>query len=175
MLKSLAAKKILGAKSLITFGFPGRVQETAQKSRRKIRKEASVIQFAPARLEIHALGRTEVIVRNQPLTISDWKTQTSRDLFFLFLAHPEGLTKEEVGELMWRELSPAELKLRFKNAIYRMRHAIGSEAVLFQDNFYQFNRSIDFEYDVQNFLSASEQAKQEKVKENPHPIIEACD
>jgi len=63
---------------------------------------------------------------------------------------------------MWEDLSPAELKLRFKNAIYRMRHAIGSEAVLFQDNYYQFNRSLDYEYDVQNFLAASSQAREEK-------------
>lgn len=140
-------------------------QALTRKCRGKIRKDASVIQFAPARLEIRAFGKSEVIVRNRPLLISDWKTQTSRDLFFLFLAHPEGLSKEEVGELMWEELSPAELKLRFKNAIYRMRHAIGSEAVVFQDNFYLFNRSIDYEYDVQNFLSASSQAADEKDME----------
>ena len=129
-------------------------QKLTQKSRRRIRKEASVIPFAPAKIEIRAFGRTEVIVKNHTLSISDWKTQMSRDLFFLFLAHPEGLTKEEVGEIMWQDLSPAELKLRFKNAIYRMRHAIGSEVVHFQDNYYQFNRSIDYEYDVQNFLNA---------------------
>jgi LuxR family maltose regulon positive regulatory protein len=165
LLKTLSTKKDIGAKASTLLAFLDEFRKLTQKSRRKIRKEASVIQFAPARLEIHALGRTEVIIRNRPLTISDWKTQTSRDLFFLFLAHPEGLTKEEVGELMWGELSPAELKLRFKNAIYRMRHAIGSEAVLFQDNFYQFNRSTDYEYDVQSFLSATDQAKQEKKDE----------
>ena len=96
------------------------------------------------------------------MSISEWKTQTSRDLFFLFLAHPEGLTKEEVGEIMWQDISPSELKLRFKNAIYRMRHAVGSEAVHFQDNYYLFNRSIDYEYDVQNFINLSNLAKEER-------------
>jgi two-component SAPR family response regulator len=165
VLKSLTAMKYIGAKVSSLLASLDEFSKLAQKTRRKIRKEASVIQFAPARLEIHTLGRTEVIVHNHPLTISDWKTQTCRDLFFLFLAHPEGLTKEEVGELMWGEVSPAELKLRFKNSIYRMRHAIGSEAVIFQDNFYQFNRSIDYEYDVQSLLSLTEQAKQEKSED----------
>jgi DNA-binding SARP family transcriptional activator len=46
-----------------------------------------------------------------------------------------------------------------------MRHAIGSEAVLFQENFYQFNRSVDYEYDVQCFLSLTDQAREEKDDE----------
>ena len=160
--KSFVLKKEIGAEisglltHLIDF------QKLTQKSRRRIRKEATIIPFAPAKIEIRAFGRTEVIVKDRILTISDWKTQMSRDLFFLFLAHPEGLTKEEVGEIMWPDLSSAELKLRFKNAIYRMRHAIGSEVVHFQDNYYQFNRSIDYEYDVQSFLNASNSARDEK-------------
>ena len=162
VLKSMLNKKEIGPGISHLLSHLQEFQKLTQKSRRKIRKEASVIQFAPAKLEIRAFGKTEVVVKNRALTISDWKTQTSRDLFFLFLALPEGLTKEEVGELMWEDLSPAELKLRFKNAIYRMRHAIGSEAVLFQDNYYQFNRSLDYEYDVQNFLAASSQAREEK-------------
>ncbi len=161
-LRSLISRKEIGVEisgllaRLIDF------HKLTQKSRRRIRKEASVIPFAPAKIEIRAFGRAEVIVKNHILAISDWKTQMSRDLFFLFLAHPEGLTKEEVGVIMWQELSPAELKLGFKNAIYRMRHAIGSEAVHFQDNYYQFNRSIDYDYDVQNFLNATNLAKDEK-------------
>ena len=144
------------------FSYLDDYQTLTQKNRRKIRKEASVVPFAPARFDIKAFGKAEVSIGNQTLAISDWKTQTSRDLFFMFLAHPEGLTKEEVGLVFWPDSSSSELKLRFKNAIYRMRHAIGSEAVLFQDNIYQFNRAIDYEYDVQNFISAVTHAKDEK-------------
>jgi len=142
-----------------------------QKYRGKIRKQATLIPFAPARLDIRAFGKAEVAVQNRVLAISDWKTQTSRDLFFLFLAHPEGLSKEEVGIIFWPDSSPAELKLRFKNAIYRMRHAIGSEVVIFRDDFYQFNRSIDYEYDVQNFLAEIERAKHEKNEAKKKKIL----
>ncbi len=164
-LKALAINKDVGERISSLLSSLQDFRKLTQRTRRKIRKEASVIQLGPARLEIRAFGRTEVILRHRSLTISDWKTKTCRDLFFLFLAHPEGLTKEEIGELMWGELSPAELKLRFKNAIYRMRHAIGSEAVLYQDNLYQFNRSIDYDYDVQNFLAACDSAQHEKDDE----------
>ena len=133
-----------------------------QKNRRVIRKHASIIPFQPAKIVIRSFGIIEVIANNKLLTISDWMTQTSRDLFFLFLANPEGLTKEEVGVIMWPDSTPAELKLRFKNAIYRMRRAVGPEVVVFQDNYYLFNRAVDYEYDVQEFISAVQRAKDEK-------------
>jgi two-component SAPR family response regulator len=161
-LRSFHAGKELNKYFSDIFSLLDDYQNLTQKCRRKIRKEASVVPFAPARIEIKAFGKAEVKAGNRTLTLSDWKTQTSRDLFFLFLAHPEGMTKEEVGLIFWPDSSPAELKLRFKNAIYRMRHAIGSDAVLFQDNFYQFNRSLDYEYDVQNFIAASTRAGDEK-------------
>ena len=170
LLKPLLSKKGIYSEVSEIFEYLDDFQKLTQKSRSQVRKEASVVPFAPAKIEIRAFGRTEVIVKNRVLAISDWKTQMSRDLFFLFLAHPEGLTKEEVGDIMWQELSPSELKLRFKNAIYRMRHAIGSEAVHFQGNYYQFNRSIDYEYDIQEFLNASNLAREEK---NPERQIEA--
>jgi two-component SAPR family response regulator len=170
LLKQLIIKSEFGIEISGLLALLNDFQKLTQKSRRRIRKEASVVPFAPAKIEIRAFGRTEVVVKNRALAIADWKTQTSRDLFFLFLAHPEGLTKEEVGEIMWQELSPAGLKLRFKNAIYRMRHAIGSEAVHFQDNYYQFNRSNDYEYDVQSFLNTTNLAREEK---NPDKQIEA--
>jgi LuxR family maltose regulon positive regulatory protein len=161
-LKSFANQKNFKTYFSEIFSNLDEYQALTQKNRRKIRKEASVVPFAPARFEIKSFGKAEVTIRNHVLTISDWMTQTSRDLFFMFLAHPEGLTKEEVGLIFWPDSSPAELKLRFKNAIYRMRHAVGSEAVLFQDNFYQFNRTIDYEYDVQSFIAAYNHAKDEK-------------
>lgn len=161
-LRSCAAEKEFKEHFSVLFSLLDEYQNLTQKSRRKIRKEASAVPFAPARIEIKAFGKAEVMVGNRNLILSDWKTQTSRDLFFLFLAHPEGLSKEEVGVIFWPESSTAELKLRFKNAIYRMRHAIGSEAVLFQDNFYQFNRSLDYEYDVQDFIAAHTRAGDEK-------------
>jgi LuxR family transcriptional regulator, maltose regulon positive regulatory protein len=170
LLKPLLAKKEIYSEVSGIFKYLDDFQKLTQKNRRQIRKEASVVPFAPAKIKIRAFGRTEVIVNNRTLAISDWKTQMSRDLFFLFLAHPEGLTKEEVGEIMWQEVSQSELRLRFKNAIYRMRHAIGSEAVHFQDNYYQFNRSIDYDYDVQDFLNESNFAREEK---NPDKQIEA--
>jgi len=161
-LKPLTKNKNLGMKISSLLKEADQFQKIAQKSRRIIRKQASVIPFAPAKIIIRTFGSIEVNINNRTLEISDWKTQTSRNLFLVFLAHPEGLTKEEIGVIFWPDASSSELKLRFKNTIYRMRHAVGSDVVNFQDNFYLFNRAVDYEYDVQNFITAIKKASGKK-------------
>jgi two-component SAPR family response regulator len=100
---------------------------------------------------MRALGRTEVGVHGQSIPVSEWKTRVSRDLLFCVLAHPEGLTKEEIGLHFWPDCSPDHLKTRFKNAIYRMRSALNQEVIHFEDGIYRFDASLDYEYDVELF------------------------
>ena len=143
-------------------------------SRRQIRQQATVVIFAPPKMILRAFGKTEVTANNHTLSSADWKSQNARDLLFLFLSHPEGLTKEEVGLYFWPDLSPVELKLRFKNAIYRLRHAAGTDAVLFHDNNYLFNRALDFEYDVHIFNHNLERAEHEKNPEKKISFLQAA-
>jgi two-component SAPR family response regulator len=91
----------------------------------------------------------------------DWVSRKPvRDLLFCLLAHPQGLTKEEIGVIFWPESSSAQLKLRFKNTIYWLRHALGQEVVLYAENRYCFNTSLDYEYDVETFQGALAQAQE---------------
>ncbi len=127
--------------------------------RRRLRQQASTIPFAPPRLTIQALGRAQVTVDGKPVTSTDWQAQVARDLFFCLLAHPDGLTKEEVGDLLWPRGSAGQLKLNFKKTIYRLRRALGQEVVLFDEDRYRFNRGLDYEYDVEAFLGKLAQAE----------------
>ena len=130
--------------------------------RRSVRRQAEVVPFAPPRLHIRALGKIQVKAGERTLSGADWQVQTARDLLFLLLSNPEGLTKEQIGELFWPDSSFSELKLRFKNTIYRLRHAAGKEVIVFQgDIFYQFNRNLDYEYDVESFLKEIALAEKE--------------
>ena len=149
-------------------------QKKIQNVRRRIRKHASVVPFAAPKLIIRGFGKTEVYQNNRLITTSDWMTQTSRDLFFLFLSNPEGMTKEEVGVILWPDSSTEELKRRFKNAIYRMRRAIGSNAVVFNDNYYRFNNSLDFEYDVLSFEQNITQAEKESNIDHTIKLFETA-
>ena len=118
---------------------------------KKLRKYASAVPLASPKLHIQALGKMQVRLNEKIVTNTDWKTIISRDLFFLLLAHPEGLNKDQIGLYFWPDATPSEIKFRIKNAVYRMRHAIGKDAVVLQEEYYTFNHTIDYEYDLEDF------------------------
>ncbi len=123
--------------------------------RRSLRHKASsilpTIHLGEPTLTIRTLGRAEVVVNGKAVPNREWKTKSARDLFFCFLAHPNGLTKEQAGALFWPDCTPNQLKTRFKNAVYRLRSALGREAILFSDEVYRFDWSIDYDYDAESF------------------------
>ena len=126
--------------------------------RRRLRRQAIAVPFAPPRLTFKALGRIEVVVGERPVTGTDWQAQVARDLLFCLLAHPNGMTKDAVGSIFWQEHTPAQLKLQFKQTIYRVRRALGQDVVLLDQDRYRFNRSLDYEFDVDTFWSKLDQA-----------------
>lgn len=137
--------------------------------RRTVRSQASIVPFAPPKMIIQSFGKTRVRINNRYISTKEWQTQSARDLFFLFLSHPEGLTKEQVGLYFWPDASPEDLRLRFKNALYRMRHAVGKQTINLQDEYYHFNWSMDYEYDAESFkteydLALQSKDPQEKIK-----------
>ncbi len=126
---------------------------------RVIRRHSSAVEFANAKLVIRGFGRMQVKVGSKSITSRDWKTQAVRDLFFFILAHPEGVTKEEIGEAFWPDADRDTIKLRFKNTIYRLRKALGSDSISYDEEYYRFNRSLDYEYDVDIFQTELANAK----------------
>ena len=120
--------------------------------RRYVRQHALAVPFAPPVLHIRALGKMQLRVNKRLVTSSEFQTQTARDLFYLLLAHPEGLSKEEIGAIFWPDASPRDIKLRLKNTVYRLRHAIGKNVILLDQDNYRFNSTLDYEYDVESFL-----------------------
>ena len=120
--------------------------------RRYLRQHAVTVHFAPPVLHIRALGKMQVRVNKRLITNSDFQTQAARDLFFMLLAYPEGITKEEIGLVFWPDASEKEIKFRIKNTIYRLRHAVGRDAILLDQDNYRFNNTLDYEYDVEAFL-----------------------
>jgi two-component SAPR family response regulator/tetratricopeptide (TPR) repeat protein len=122
--------------------------------RRTLRRHAQSIQRPAASLTIRALGRAEVSVNGRLLAMSDWRTKSVRDLFFYFLFLQDAATKEQIGAVLWPEITdPQALKARFKDEIYRLRRAAGKNVIVFDDEYYCFNRTLDYEYDVEAFES----------------------
>jgi len=120
--------------------------------RRFLRENSQVVPFAPPTLFIRALGRMQVQIDNHRIASSEWQTQAARDLFFMLLAYPEGMTRDEICLILWPDASTDEARFRFKNTVYRLRRAIGRNSVLLDQDIYRFNNKLDYEYDVEVFL-----------------------
>ncbi|MCC6146364.1 MAG: tetratricopeptide repeat protein [Anaerolineaceae bacterium] len=132
--------------------------------RRYVRQRAVAVPFAPPKIYIRTLGKMQVKIDDQLVTSSNWQTQAARDLFFLLLTHPEGMTKEEIGAIFWPDAPPEDVKFRIKNTIYRLRHAVGKDIILLDQDSYRFNNLVDYEYDVEVFLRENALAQQGKER-----------
>ncbi|MBU2611077.1 MAG: tetratricopeptide repeat protein [Chloroflexi bacterium] len=126
--------------------------------RRHLRRMTSAVPLSFPRLTVRAFGKAQVRVNGKLVTSSQWQTQEARNLFFYFLESPQAVTKEQVGIEFWPDLSPAQLKVKFKNNIYRLRRALGQDTIFFENEFYQFNRILDYDYDVEAFKAQIAQA-----------------
>ena len=127
--------------------------------RKRLRRLLKAAPMQTSRLVIQALGKPLVRINGKPVALSQWRTLSVRDLFFFFLSSSRPLSKEEIGEVLWPDIDPLRLKLRFKNNLYRLRRALGQDVVLFENNLYLFNRRLDYEFDVEEFDMHLSQAK----------------
>jgi LuxR family maltose regulon positive regulatory protein len=142
------------------FNKAGQLDKDMPEIRRRIHRLARTKDVPDAKLSIQAFGRSRVRIGNRTLGMPDWQTQSVRDLFFYFLTMKNPLAKEQIYQVFWPEIEePSRLKLRFKNDVYRLRRAVGSETILFENDCYSFNRALDYEYDVDAFEAYAYQAE----------------
>ncbi len=134
-------------------------EETIPELRRRLRQQGTAVLMAPPRLSFQALGIVQVMIGDRCVTGADWEAKVARDLLFCLLAHPGGLTREEIGLIFWPDHSPAQFKLQFKKTIYRLRRAVGQDVVCLIQDRYRFNRALDYDYDVEAFETHLAQAR----------------
>ena len=92
----------------------GHFAEKIPSVRRQLHRITHVVQIPNPHLIIQALGQASVSVGGKVLTLSDWQTQSVRDLFFYFLTRSRPLTREQIAETLWPDLDePQKIKLRF--------------------------------------------------------------
>lgn len=138
--------------------------------RRQLRPHTATVPFVPPKLEIHTLGWSRVDLDGKPVMAVEWQTQKkAREFFFCILANKEGTRKEAIGAIIWPESSPAKLHIQFRNAVYRLRLALGQDVIGYDEDRYWFNRNLDYEYDVEVFesklkLAEASKKTREKIK-----------
>ncbi|MCA9853913.1 MAG: hypothetical protein KC482_10000, partial [Dehalococcoidia bacterium] len=88
-----------------------------------------------------------------------WATARAKELFFLFLANPQGIRKEEAVVALSPDLSPAKSNSTFHSNLHRLRKALFYDVIVREDNIYRLNPAAAIEWDVEQFAQALENAQ----------------
>ena len=137
----------------------------ASEARPTAQTAAPASEQPPLRLRILGLGDCTVLVNDRPLSTADWGTAKAKELFFYLLSFP-ARRKEQIGSVLWPDLSPGRLRSAFHVTLYRLRRALGvNDCVLYDNEQYLFNRELDYSFDVEEFESLITQAEQRLASE----------
>ena len=127
-------------------------------------------------VQAESLGRLRVVVGGKEVGDDAWASARAKEMFFLLLAHRNGIRKEEAVEHLYPELAPEKCNSAFHSNLYRVRKALYQDSVVKRDGTYLLNPAGIFDWDVQQFEEAMAQAgrfpagSQERAKAHEHAI-----
>ena len=136
------------------------LDKVRQLVRLKVRPKARpVVEAAPAlpSLKVYALGRQQVLIDSQP--VSRWLGAQTQEFFYYFLSHPQGMLKEQIGEVFWPDRSPAKMHSAFHATLFRLRRALFPDCVIVESERYRLNPAIEYWSDVEEFKRLLDEAE----------------
>lgn len=136
--------------------------------RREKEAEGAKESDATTQLKIYTLGLLRVELDGNAV---QWRTLQSRDLLFCLLQHPQGLSKESVGELFWPDHEPQKLHAIFHSTLYRLRRALGRQSIVFEGGLYSFDCETEYWFDVEVFDGLLDRAAEEGDEERRMALL----
>ena len=124
--------------------------------RRKVREEVCEVRLIQPQMVVQALGVMQVAIDGRVLAGGDWKSPLQKELFFYILQHQDGVSRTDVEAQFWHDSD--RLKRPLENALYKLRRLLGGDVIIYQDDRYHFNRSLDYDYDIERFLGHDDRA-----------------
>lgn len=113
----------------------------------------------PGTLTLSALGAVRVCVADHPLSAADWTYARAKELLFYLLTYGPA-TREQIGLAFWPDAAPEQLRRNLGVTLHHLRRALGhNEWVLFENDQYSFNRTLNYWYDVEAFTTLCQQAQ----------------
>ncbi|MCC7364206.1 MAG: tetratricopeptide repeat protein [Dehalococcoidia bacterium] len=110
------------------------------------------------RVVAKSLGHLRVTVSGRDVSDEAWASARAKELFFLFLANPDGLRKEEAVERLYPDIEAAKCNSVFHSNLYRIRRALYQDSVVKRDGAYMLNPDGEFDWDVDRFEDLYERA-----------------
>jgi DNA-binding SARP family transcriptional activator len=95
--------------------------------------------------------------------VGEWEGHLPRLLFFFVMDRPV-VTRAEICNTFWPDLTIDQAVNVFHVTKRRLHKALGFDALVHQDGYYQINPTIKVDYDVENFTTALVKAREEEDK-----------
>jgi ATP/maltotriose-dependent transcriptional regulator MalT/two-component SAPR family response regulator len=108
------------------------------------------------RLEIYAFGGGRVVRDGEAISTSEWRAAMAKELFFYILLHGP-VERDVVGAVFWPDLPAEKVTNNFHSTLYRVRQAVGGDAVVVRGGKYVLG--VDYWFDVQEFDDLIERAR----------------
>lgn len=128
---------------------------TAQRASSAVRGSAPASDMLPS-VQAFAFGRGSVLVGERQVSDLEWRSEKSKEMFFLLLlSTQESLSKEEIFTALWPDLPESKCNSNFHSSLYRLRRALFHECVVRDaDGGYTLNPKGVFASDVAGFNRA---------------------
>jgi predicted ATPase/tRNA A-37 threonylcarbamoyl transferase component Bud32 len=103
-------------------------------------------------LSVNALGPLEIAMDGRPLPAAAWSGAKSRELLLYLLCHPAGRTREQIGDALWPDASPAQVKNNLHVTLHELRRTLGRpDWIVFEEERYRINPRFAVEFDARQF------------------------
>jgi ATP/maltotriose-dependent transcriptional regulator MalT len=127
-----------------------RVQRLRAFGKEQVQENVTAGEEGPAgRLEIYALGEERVTHDGYTVASSEWQAAMAKELFFYILLHGP-LERGAIGVVFWPDLSTKRMADSFHTTLYRIRRAVGANAVVMEGGQYRLG-DVDYWFDVEEF------------------------
>jgi DNA-binding SARP family transcriptional activator len=113
----------------------------------------------------NAFGKASVTVDRRLVSAKDWDSTAAKSLFFLMVANPQGLAKEQILGALWSGVRPARASSVFHSTVYRMRRALWADCLSFENANYRLAPEMSLTYDVAEFEDLLRQAQQSQERD----------
>jgi len=141
--------------------------EQAAPARSAVERKSMVGEMLPA-VRAFAFGRGSVVVGERQVSDMEWRSEKSKEMFFLLLSRQSSLPKEEIFAALWPDLPESKCNSNFHSSLYRLRRALFHECVVREaDGGYALNPLGRFASDVDEFnraMLAADVAKDEDAR-----------
>jgi tetratricopeptide (TPR) repeat protein len=109
-------------------------------------------------LRIFTLGDDKIERDGVPVEISKWRAHKARELFY-YLLFMGAKRREEICLEFWPDSSTDQVRSNFHTTLYRTRQALGEDVIVYKNDVYMINLSLDIWCDAKQLEALTNQAR----------------